>query len=110
MELTPWGETVLRRTTRAAWLLSGALLSIHVLFWADNHAIAMSSALPVVPLLFVRRVRSEARMWAMVLGTLAVSAAAVPSVFFVAAVVAAGALVLRGALPTFRAGEVFVTR
>ncbi|HEY8092007.1 MAG TPA: hypothetical protein VIF09_29300, partial [Polyangiaceae bacterium] len=59
VELTPWGHTVLRRTTRAAWLLSGTLLCVHVLYWTKDHAIDVSAALPVLPLLYVRRVRSE---------------------------------------------------
>jgi hypothetical protein len=99
--LTPWGHTVLRRTTRVGWLLSGALLSAHVLFWAKDHAIALFALLPVAPLLFARRVRQEGRMWTVVLGTLTLVGLTSPSTFSVTALLAAATLCLRVLSPAF---------
>lgn len=101
VEVVGWGETVLRRATRAAWLLSGALLSIHLLFLASDHAISLSFALPVAPLLFARRVEREGRMWALVLATLGLVAAFSPAAFSLTALLAAAALVLRALSPAF---------
>jgi hypothetical protein len=56
--------------------------------------------LPLVPLLLVRRVRSEARVWALVLGTLVLVGATVPAAFSVTALLAAGALCLRALSPS----------
>jgi hypothetical protein len=103
VERTPWGQTVLRRTTRMAWHLSAALLAVHVLFLASEHTISLSTALPVAPLLFVRRMRSEGRAWAVILATLAVVAVLSPSGFAITALLAAAALVLRALSPTFPA-------
>jgi hypothetical protein len=106
IDLSPWGHIVLRRATRAAWLLSGALVGVHVFFWWRDHAIAISSVLPVMPLLFVQRVRSEARTWALVVGTLVVTGAVLPGAFCVTALLSAGALCLRALSPTFASDAV----
>jgi len=99
--LSPWGRTVLARVTRAAWWVSGVLVGAHVLFWTTSHGIALSLVLPVMPLLYLRGVRSEGRAWVVVLGTLAVVALALPSALAVTALVSAAALVLRALSPTF---------
>ena len=107
VELDPWGRTVLRRATRAAWIASGVLLGIHVFyFWAKNHEITLSAALPAFPLLYVRKVRSEAVAWGYVLGVLAFVALGAPGLLWGTALLTAAALVLRALSPTFRAEEV----
>ena len=99
VELDPWGRTVLRRATRAAWLVSAALLAVHVAFWWRDHDIAVASLLPAAPLLLVRRVRSERRAWALVVGTLVVVGVIGPSAFFCTSLLAAAALTLRALAP-----------
>src|SRR6185437_5447555 len=86
--LDAWGETVLRRTVRAAWILSALLVAGHVLFWSTQREIYLPALLPVVPLLRVRSVRSEARAWALTIGALVVVGAMMPAVFWVTALLA----------------------
>ncbi|HEY2513997.1 MAG TPA: hypothetical protein VGI39_24185 [Polyangiaceae bacterium] len=101
-ELSPWGRTVLRRATRAAWIVSGVLLGIHVLyFWAKDHEIALAMAWPAIPLLYVRKVRSEGVAWGYVLGVLFFVAVGAPYLLSSVAVLAAAALVLRALSPIF---------
>lgn len=95
LELNSWGRTVLRRATHAAWILSGLLVSVHVFFWWRDHDIAVSSVLPLLALLVVRRVRSEGRAWVIVLSTLVVVAATTPGAFSVTALLVTAALCLR---------------
>ena len=100
--LSPWGRTVLRRASRAAWLVSGMLLGIHVFyFWAKDHQISLLVAWPALPLLHLRKVRSEAVAWGYVLGVLAFEALGDPSLLSSAAFLSAAALVLRALSPTF---------
>jgi hypothetical protein len=99
--LEGWGATVLRRAVAAAWILSALLVSGHVLFWSSQGEIFLPALLPVVPLICVRGVRSEARVWALVLGTLLIVAAAMPAAFSVTALLAAAALCLRALSPSF---------
>jgi hypothetical protein len=101
VDLGPWGRVVLARATRAAWLLSFLLVLVHVGVWWRDHAIALSTALPVVPLLFLLRARSEARTWAFALGTLVAVGAVLPGAFAVTALLAAAALCLRALWPSF---------
>jgi hypothetical protein len=98
--LQGWSATVLRRAVGAAWILSALLVSGHVLFWSSQREILLSALLPVGPLLLVRNVRSEARVWALALGTLALVGATMPAAFTVTALLAAGALGLRALAPT----------
>jgi hypothetical protein len=99
--LTPWGHTVLRRTTHAAWVLSGTLLGVHVLFWAKDHDIALSYVLPIAPLFFVRRTQSEGRAWTLVVATLAFIGLTAPSLFSLTSLLAGAALCLRVLSPAF---------
>jgi hypothetical protein len=101
VDLDAWGRTVLSRATRAAWLLSGAVLGLHVLSWCTDHVIFLTAALLTVPLLFIVRIRSEARMWPIALGTLLVAAWVEPGAFFVTSLLAAAALCLRAIAPAF---------
>jgi hypothetical protein len=103
VELSAWGRTVLRRTNRAASIVSMALVGAHVLFWANSHAIALAFTLPVMPLLCVREVRSEGRAWAFIGATLLFVGVAVPRGLSVAAALAAAALFLRVVRPEFTA-------
>jgi hypothetical protein len=95
-----WGQLVLRRVTRAAWLLSGALVGAHVFFWFRDHNLSLFAAFLAVPLLIARRIRGEARMWALVLCTLFFAAEVQPSAFFVIALLAAASLCLRAMSPS----------
>ena len=103
--LDAWGHAVLRRATWAAWLLSGALVGMHVFFWWKDHGLALAFVLPIVALARVRRVGTERRAWGLVVGTLAAVALWVPSTFFATALLAAAALCLRAFAPTFHAVE-----
>jgi hypothetical protein len=98
--LDAWGTTVLRRVTRAVWALSAVLLAGHVLVWASNHAISLGYVAPAVPLLYLRRVRSEFRAWTLVGLTLYFGLAA-PQGFFVTAFLAGAGLLLRAFSPAF---------
>jgi len=93
------GQTVLRRVSRAAWIMSGALVSLHGAMWWMSSDLPLSAALLALPLLAVRRVRSEALTWGLVLVTLALAAIVRPEAFFVTALLAAVALALRGLAP-----------
>lgn len=101
VSLDAWGRTVLRRSVRAAWLMSAVLVVAHVLFWSTQHPIALAALIPIAPLLQVRRARNEARAWCVVVVTLVVVALALPGSFSVTALMAAVALGLR-ALPNAR--------
>jgi len=94
-ELGPWAQTVLRRVTRAAWLLSAGLVGAHVFLWWRDHNLSLGPALLAVPLLVMREVRSELRMWATVVATLSFAAIAQPTAFFVTSFIAAAALAVR---------------
>jgi hypothetical protein len=96
--LDAWGCVVLRRATRAAWLVSAGLASVHVFFWWRDHAVDLAALLPVVPLCYARRATNETRAWGLVIGTLVVTAAFFPAAFSGAALLAALALCLRRAL------------
>jgi hypothetical protein len=101
VDLDDWGRIVLRRATRAVWLLSGVLVGVHVLMWWRDHDLPLSAAILVSPLVLVRRVRSEAWTWAAVLGVLVLAALAQPSVFWVTSLLAGAALCLRVLVPVF---------
>lgn len=93
--LDDWGRTVLRRSTRATWLIWAALVGIHVLFWSTQHAVQLAFVLPTLPLLASRHVRSEARAWVIVACTLAFVFFAMPFAFSTTAILVAATLVLR---------------
>lgn len=92
VDLDAWGATVLRRAVRATWVMWAALLFLHVLFWSK---IQVEVLLPVAALLLIRRIRSEAQVWAVVAGTLVLVGVASPGYLSVAALLAMAALALR---------------
>jgi hypothetical protein len=98
--LSGWSATVLRRAVRAAWIVSAVLVAGHVLFWSSQWNILLSALVPIVPLLFVRRARSEGRVWALALGTLVAVGLMMPGAFSVTALLAAAALGLRALSPS----------
>jgi len=98
--LEGWGATVLARAVRVAGIVSGLLVSLHLLLWSSQQGIVLSALLPVAPLLVVRRVRSEIRVWALALGTLSFVGATEPAAFSVTALLAAAALALRALAPS----------
>ena len=97
--LDAWGGTVLRRVSRAAWIMSGALVSLHVAMWWTTSELSLAPTLLALPLLAVRRVRSEVLTWGIVLVTLALAALVRPDAFFVTALLSAAALGLRVLAP-----------
>jgi hypothetical protein len=103
--LDDWGRIVLRRATRAAWLMSAALVGMHVFMWWKDHDVPLAALLLATPLFFVRRVRSEARVWMITAATLVVAASVRPEAFFAVALLAAAALGLRALDPTIRAWQ-----
>jgi hypothetical protein len=105
VELDDWGTTVLRRATRAAWLMSGGLLGLHVLMWWKDHNLPLSAAMLAVPLLAVPRIRSEARTWGAVVGILVLAAVVQPGAFFITSLLAGAALCIRALAPTFSPSE-----
>lgn len=107
VELDAWGQTVLRRAVRAAWLLSALLLALHVLFWSTQSRLSVAALAAVAPLLAasarVRWIRSEVRVWFVVVATLLVVGLKLPGAFSVTAFAAAIALVLRASRSTLEA-------
>ena len=103
VELDAWGQTVLRRAVTAAWLLSALLLALHVLFWSTQSRLSIAALAAVAPLLGVRWIRSEVRVWCVVMATLLVVGLKLPGAFSVTAFVAAVALVLRASRSTLEA-------
>jgi len=101
--LDAWGTIVLARATRTAWALSGALVAAHVAMSWKDHAIAMGGVAAVPALLFVRRVRSEARAWALIAAVLVAAMLFAPETFFATAALAGAALLLRAYQPRFAA-------
>ncbi len=90
---------LLRRLTRAVWALPGALLAGHLVFLAKDHALGLAAVLPMIPLVFVRRVRAELHVWALVVGMLVVTGLVMPGAFSMIALIAAASLALRANSP-----------
>jgi len=105
VRLDAWGQVVLRRGTDAAWALSGALVTLHVLMWQQDHDISLAAPALAVPLLFVRHIEREARAWGLVLATLFLAIQIEPA-FSVVSFLAAAALCLRALSPAFDARAV----
>lgn len=97
--LDTWGTTVLRRVTRAAWIMSAALVGLHVIVWAVNTELLLAPTFIVLPLLGVQRFRRERWVWISVGGALLLAAGGPQGTFFVIAFLAAVALVLRATAP-----------
>lgn len=95
VDLDAWGHTVLRRSLATIWGLWGLLLSLHALFWASNHNVALAAVIPVAVLLLARRVQSEALAWTLVVVTLGLVGLVHPSALTLVALLAAVILTLR---------------
>jgi hypothetical protein len=93
--LDGWGRTVLRRSTRATWILWAVLVCVHVLFWSTQHEVQLAYVLPIFPLLATRYVRSEARAWIAIACTLGFVFFAMPFAFSTTAILVAATLALR---------------
>jgi hypothetical protein len=93
--LDPWGATVLRRSLRAVWLLWSLLLVLHVGFWSLHYPVRLAALVPVALLVASGRLRSEARVWATVLGALVFVGLQLPELFAITSLLAAAALSLR---------------
>jgi hypothetical protein len=86
---------VLRRAVRASWILWAGLVAMHVLIWWSTHRFELAPVAAIAPLLAVRYVRSELRVWTVVAGTGAVIFGIAPGAFAGTAVMVAIALVQR---------------
>jgi len=93
--LDAWGETVLRRSVRATWLIWAVLGLSHVVFWLDELGVGPRALVPVALLLSTRWIARELAVWCAVCGTVLFVGLAMPSVFSVTAFLAACALALR---------------
>lgn len=91
-----WAATVARRSVRATWIGWSAMLLVHVGFWLSQHATLEGAVLvPVTLLSCTRFVRSEARIWLVVIGTLGGAVLWAPHLLAATAVMAAITLGLR---------------
>jgi hypothetical protein len=90
--LDGWGQTVLRRSVRATWLIWAAVLLGHVAFWVLVLRLDPAVLVPVAPLLATRFIRREPRIWATVGLTLLLVAGWMPGSFWVSALMASVAL------------------
>lgn len=93
--LGEWGHTVLRRMVRAAWIIWGVLLGLHILFWSSQREIQLAAILPALVLLAARGLRRERSFWAAVLASIAVVALFAPAGLAGTALLVALAIVQR---------------
>jgi len=97
VELDRWGRTVLRRATRASWVIWLGLTLGHVLWWSADHDLwPILILLTATTLLSTRWIKTELGAWTAVLATLAATAYLDPTALSSAAMMAAVVLVLRG--------------
>ncbi|MEO7111137.1 MAG: hypothetical protein ABI183_11925, partial [Polyangiaceae bacterium] len=97
--LDAWGQTVLRRVTRAAWIISALLIALHVVMWSSSYSLSLLPTILGLPFLAIPRLRQELNVWLVVVGTLTVTLFVAPSVFWITAILASGALCLRVVAP-----------
>jgi hypothetical protein len=95
LPLDPWARTVLRRGTRATWVIWATLTTSHVLFWLDELELAPSLLAPVALLIATRWIRSELGVWCAALAGCALAALAVPALLSAVALMTAVTLALR---------------
>ena len=93
--LDDWGNTVLRRSLRATWVMWAVLFVGHVLFWCDDRGIPIDVLLPVAVLCATRFVRREHVVWGIALAMLGWCAVWMPDRFSIAALLSATVLALR---------------
>lgn len=96
--LDGWGQTVLRRGLRAAWLSWGGLALLHVGFWCRELDVAAIALLPVLVLLGARFFASELAVWALGAASFVFVARTAPSFASLTAALLAVALALRASL------------
>ncbi len=93
--LDDWGQTVLRRTVRATWIIWSVLFGLHVLFWSLHHPRIELAAIAALPFVLVRMIKSEKRTWLVLGALLAIVAVLSPSKLSPCAFLAALALLRR---------------
>lgn len=93
--LDPWGQSVLRRSLRAVWVMWTVLLLSHVAFWASESKLDIVVLGPALLLLSTRWVRSEAATWTLTAGTVVLVGWVMPQFASVTALMTAGIFVLR---------------
>ncbi len=79
--LDAWGDTVLRRSTRATWLIWGGLAIGHVFFWIVQYDVHGVVLVPMAALLATRWLERERNVVAVVAATLVLTAVIVPELF-----------------------------
>jgi hypothetical protein len=87
--LDAWGDAVLRRSTRAASILWGCLVLGHVFFWIVQYDVEGAALVPVAVLLATRWLERERSVLAVVVATLVLTAACVPHLFPLSAMMSA---------------------
>lgn len=97
--LDAWGQTVLRRTTLAAWIISGVLISLHVLMWSGSYPVSLVPTILGLPLVVIPRLRSEANVWLVGSASFLVTLVVAPGAMFVPLILLSGALCLRVLAP-----------
>jgi hypothetical protein len=107
--LDAWGQTVLRRATSAAWVISGSLITLHVVMWTGNYAISLAPTILGLPLLAIPRLRTETNVWLVAFSTSIFTLLVAPSAFAVIAILASGALCLRIVAPKISPVAVYAT-
>jgi hypothetical protein len=96
VRLDAWGATVLRRASRAAWMVWGGLYLGHVGFWAQAHELRLGvSTLCAALLLLALLSRREPRLWGGVAGATALSFLFHPATLTTTALMAAVVLALK---------------
>ncbi|MDB4993865.1 MAG: hypothetical protein JWM74_1297 [Myxococcaceae bacterium] len=92
--LDAWGDTVLRRATRAAWLIWGGLAIGHVLFWTLQYGVHGVVLVPMAALLATRWLERERNVVAVVAVTLVLTAAILPELLQLSALMSAAVFTL----------------
>jgi len=90
-----WGETVLRRATRATWTIWGALAMLHVAFWFSARRMDAFALVPVALLLATRFAHRSWQVWIAVAATLAFVGCVGPSFLSFASAIAVFAFLAR---------------
>jgi len=95
VSLDPWATSVLHRATKATWVLWAVLAMVHVWFWSSEGQLSVAPLIPVGLLLATRWSHRERSVWSLVSATLVLVALVMPAFFWITALMASGALLLR---------------
>jgi hypothetical protein len=95
VDLDAWGRTVLARSLKATWMLWGALVSMHVLFWCHESGASPAALLPAALLLATRGMRREITVWGAAAGALLFAGVEQPRTLWGVSLLVAVTLALR---------------